>query len=166
MNLVLTRIDSRLIHGQVLEAWVPHSRAECIVVANDDVAHAPLRRTMMEACVPKGIRVVVGEVADMARRLEAEEFGKSRVMVLFASSVDALRAYREGFHFTDLNLGHMHPASGKVACSCTISLDAEDVDNLSYLEEHGVRIMSRCVPQDGEVSWKRLVRSWGEGAGD
>ena len=35
MSLVLTRIDNRLIHGQILESWVPTLKANCIIVAND-----------------------------------------------------------------------------------------------------------------------------------
>ncbi|NIP49931.1 MAG: PTS sugar transporter subunit IIB, partial [Gammaproteobacteria bacterium] len=28
MSIVLARIDSRLVHGQVLEAWVPYVSAD------------------------------------------------------------------------------------------------------------------------------------------
>jgi len=49
MALVFVRIDNRLIHGQVLEAWVPFVRADCIVVANDDIARKPLQKLMMKA---------------------------------------------------------------------------------------------------------------------
>ncbi|MCX5823214.1 MAG: PTS sugar transporter subunit IIB [Deltaproteobacteria bacterium] len=29
------RVDNRLVHGQILEAWVPFLKASCIVVADD-----------------------------------------------------------------------------------------------------------------------------------
>ena len=35
MSLVLTRIDCRLVHGQVVETWVPHVKANSLIVAND-----------------------------------------------------------------------------------------------------------------------------------
>jgi len=37
-NIVLVRVDSRLVHGQILEAWVPHVRAKCIIVVDNKVA--------------------------------------------------------------------------------------------------------------------------------
>jgi len=45
MPLVLARIDCRLIHGQVVETWVPHTSADSLIVANDD-----LRETL--SCAP------------------------------------------------------------------------------------------------------------------
>ena len=30
------RIDNRLIHGQVIEAWLPYTGASVLVVANDE----------------------------------------------------------------------------------------------------------------------------------
>ena len=55
MSIVLTRIDTRLIHGQVLEAWVPYTHADCIVVANAAVKANPLKKLMMEASVPSRV---------------------------------------------------------------------------------------------------------------
>lgn len=37
-NIVLTRIDNRLLHGQVATQWTKHIGANLILVANDDVA--------------------------------------------------------------------------------------------------------------------------------
>ena len=36
-NLVLTRIDDRLIHGQVMTAWIKQKNAVQVVVADDEV---------------------------------------------------------------------------------------------------------------------------------
>jgi len=47
MPLVLARIDCRLIHGQVVEAWVPHTSADSLIVANDDLAGNPFLRSVM-----------------------------------------------------------------------------------------------------------------------
>jgi PTS system mannose-specific IIB component len=38
MEIALVRVDNRLVHGQIIEAWVPFIHAGCIVVVDDDVA--------------------------------------------------------------------------------------------------------------------------------
>ncbi|MEJ2068454.1 MAG: PTS sugar transporter subunit IIB, partial [Deltaproteobacteria bacterium] len=55
MGIVLIRVDSRLIHGQILEAWIPFTEAESIVVVNDDVANDLQRRSIMEMAIPSKI---------------------------------------------------------------------------------------------------------------
>ena len=158
MNLVLTRIDNRLIHGQVLEAWVPTINANCIVVANDKIANTAMQKLLMEASVPKGIRVIISTLDEVTGLLESDELGPARILLLFATSSDALKAQRQGVAYETLNLGNMHAGAGKVKCSCTIALDADDVENLKMIEEAGVRIFSQCVPSDKEVSWQKMLR--------
>ena len=46
-GIALVRIDNRLVHGQVLEAWVPALSAQGILVADDEVAANPLARAAM-----------------------------------------------------------------------------------------------------------------------
>jgi PTS system mannose-specific IIB component len=157
MKLVLARIDNRLIHGQVLEAWVPNIHANCIIVANDEVAQTTMRRLLMEAAVPKSIQVIVNTVEAVAHLLNSAELGDARVLLLFATARDALLAFRAGAPITTLNLGNMHAGAGKLKCSCTIALAPEDIEDLQALEAAGVEIVSQCVPTEREVAWSRML---------
>lgn len=159
MNLVLTRIDSRLIHGQVLEAWVPYVQADCIVVANDEVAHTPLQRMIMQAAVPSSIKLVIGTLEEAAACLASSELDRRRTLLLFATSADALRGCSLGIGFSKLNLGNMHAGEGKDRYSCTIALDRDDIDNLRQVAASGVVIVSQCVPADREQEWNKLIRN-------
>jgi mannose/fructose/N-acetylgalactosamine-specific phosphotransferase system component IIB len=157
MSIVLVRIDNRLLHGQVLEAWVPAVNANCIVVANDQAAAAPFQRTLMEAAVPRGIKVVVDSVAGSAQILRRGELDAYRVLLLYATSQDALAGFCQGVEFAELNLGNMHAGAGKMKLSCTIALAPEDIENLQQLEARGVRILSQCIPADRRRGWKKLL---------
>jgi len=158
MSIVLARIDNRLIHGQVLETWVPHTHANCIVVADDQVAGLTFQRVMMEAAVPRSIRVVIGTIEEVARLFAGGEFAPNRVLLLFSNSADALRAHRQGIPFAELNLGNMHGGEGKRRFSCTIALDPMDIENLVALEEEGTRIVCQCIPSEREQGWRKLIR--------
>jgi len=154
-EIVLARIDNRLIHGQVLEAWVPYVDADCIVVANDMVATHPLRKKMMTASVPSSLRVIVGSVAEIATLL-ADAPPRGRILLLFADSGDAVRACESGIVIRELNLGNLHGGDGKRRVSCTIALDDMDLANFRKLEAAGVRIVARCIPSDEVHDWKQL----------
>ena len=76
-NILLTRIDNRLLHGQVATQWTKHIGANLILVANDDVL------TLVESGVPikdvnignmhmaEGKRQVAGVVAVDDKDVEA-----------------------------------------------------------------------------------------------
>jgi len=157
MNIVLARIDNRLIHGQVLESWVPTLRANCIIVANDEVADAVMQKILMQAAVPRGIRVIVDKVDAVAQLFHTDELVGSRVLLLFSTASDARKAIESGIPLKKLNLGNMHAGSGKLQCSCTIFLDPDDVTDLQKIEGYGVRITSQCVPSERSIEWKKML---------
>jgi len=161
MSIVLTRIDNRLIHGQVLETWVPYAHVDCIVVANDEVAAMPMKLLMMKSSVPSRIRVEIGTVAEIAELFTSSSLDTRRTLLLFGSTADALRAYRSGLIYEQLNLGNLHAGEGKTRLSCTIFLDPEDLADLEQLEQAGVHITARCIPADSERPWRKLIPNRG-----
>lgn len=157
MSIVLTRIDTRLIHGQILEAWVPYAHADCLVVANDMVTGNSLKKMMMEASVPSRIRVEIGTVEEIVSLFAAGEFNDRRSLLLFATTGDALLAHRLGLLFSQLNLGNLHAGEGKLRMSCTLYLGTDDIENLKSLEDEGVTISARCIPADFDRPWRKLI---------
>lgn len=157
MNLVLIRVDNRLIHGQVLESWVPFVQANCIVVANDAIANNPLKQLMMKASVPSRMRVEIYTVEEAVHLLQTSDLDAYRTLLLFGTTTDALRAHRRGLLYDQLNLGNLHADTGKARFSCTVFLDAGDLDDLETLEDAGVSITARCIPADSERPWRKLI---------
>ena len=51
-GVALVRVDNRLVHGQVLEAWLPALDAEGILVADDEAAGNVLARSAMARSTP------------------------------------------------------------------------------------------------------------------
>jgi PTS system mannose-specific IIB component len=158
MSIVLARVDNRLIHGQVLEAWIPNTKANCIVVANDEIAHAGMRKMLMAAAVPRGIQVIIETIEDSTRFVLSPDNSSLRVMVLFASPDDALHAYCLGLHFPQLNLGNLHRPQGVQQLGCTITLDNADISSLTELESKGVDINLQCVPSDRLRGWRSMIK--------
>ena len=48
-NIVLTRIDNRLVHGQVGVVWTSSVGANLLLVANDETANDQLQQELMAA---------------------------------------------------------------------------------------------------------------------
>jgi PTS system sorbose-specific IIB component len=154
MSIVFVRIDNRLIHGQVLEAWVPTIRADCIVVASNEVAELALQKQLMKAAVPRGIEVAIGTVEEMAAYLRSEATARRRVLLLFGNLQDALQAFRLGIRFHLLNLGNLHGGKDRKRLSCTVALDQDDLASLEAFEKEGVEVVLQCVPSDRQRYWR------------
>jgi len=142
------RIDNRLVHGQIIEAWLPHIRAKTLLVANDELAADDLRQEIMSLAVPSGITFLCCTVSDapiILQRVRRDD-PDQHVLILFSDCADARTAHRNGLPFTLVNIGNLHYGPGKEQVCEHIALGAEDRSCLKYFSEHGVEIDFRCVP--------------------
>ncbi|MDH3257844.1 MAG: PTS sugar transporter subunit IIB, partial [Deltaproteobacteria bacterium] len=64
MEIALFRIDSRLVHGQVIEAWIPYTGASKIVVVDDKAASDFMLNEVMKMAVPPDIELQCSSVED------------------------------------------------------------------------------------------------------
>jgi len=64
------RIDNRLVHGQVIETWVPHLGAKSILVVNDELADDELRQEIMRLAIPGGIELLFTRVEQLSAFLD------------------------------------------------------------------------------------------------
>ncbi len=147
MPIVLARVDNRLVHGQVLEAWVPRFRIDTLLVVDADLVGDPLQRAVLESLNRTGVEVRVEAPATAAHSL-AGPLRDRRVMVLFRGLRGAVEALDGGVDFTDLNLGNIHPGEGSRPVSASVYLSATDEDAVRRLLARGVSVEARAVPGD------------------
>jgi PTS system mannose-specific IIB component len=142
------RIDNRLVHGQIIEAWLPFTDAKTIVVANDELAADELRQQIMSIAIPLGVEISFIAVPILQDFLSSKKFKGKNALVLFASCSDARRAFEAGMEFTRLNLGNLHYGPGKKQVCQHIALSKEDEKCLDFLTVRGVLLDYRCIPSD------------------
>jgi PTS system mannose-specific IIB component len=157
VKVALVRVDSRLIHGQILEAWVPHTGATLLVVLNDEAAASELTRSIMTTCVPPRIQVIVARVRDAAAVEARPDLDGAAAIVLVATPGDALAVHETGLRFSRLNLGNLHFAPGKRQVSTCVSLGEEDRQALLALEALGVTVEAQAVPRERARPYRELV---------
>ncbi len=154
MPIVLVRVDCRLVHGQVLETWVPHTGANCLLVASDDLESNPFLRSVMQIAVPPSIRVLFRPVAGVAEAVGEIDRRNERAILLCSRLADALAIHRSGVQFTALNIGNLHFAQGKVEIAPTVYFAPEDFEAVDALSRLGVEITVRSTPFEAAAPYR------------
>ena len=154
MSLALVRVDCRLIHGQVVETWLPHTGANCLLVANDDLAVNAFLRSVMELAVPPSIHVVFCALDAVAETLSEIDRRGEKAILLCGTFADALRIYRSGVRFSLLNIGNLNYAAGKVEISPSVFFSPEDFDLVHCFCHNGVAVVIRATPFDAGTSYE------------
>ncbi len=156
--IALVRVDNRLLHGQVLEAWLPRLGARRLVVADDEAAASPLAQAAMTLAVP-------GEVAAEVRAVEAVDWAAlaaapERILVLFREVADLERAAARGLAdlAPDVNVGNVHFGPGRRPVTPSVFLRAEELGALRRLAAAGLRVEARAVPGDSPTDVEEMER--------
>lgn len=139
------RIDSRLIHGQVIETWLPHLKIQRIVVADDDASGDPLVRAAMALAVPADVDVLLAPVDEIPWRKLMSDL--PRTLVLLRDVPSALRAYEKGL-IGPLNLGNVHAGPLRHAVSRSVFLTESEKEQLKTLSKDGLAVTIQAVPNE------------------
>jgi mannose/fructose/N-acetylgalactosamine-specific phosphotransferase system component IIB len=160
-DIALVRVDNRLVHGQILEAWVPFIKAKCIFVVDDYSASDFFCETVIRMAVPSNIEVNIMSVDDFARLYAYKHDSGKRAIVLFSNIADACRAYKLGFHFDKLNIGNIHNEKYKICCAPSVFLcDNEIQDIVTLMENAGVLIELKRVPRERPVNIRDALKEY------
>ena len=155
-NIVLTRIDNRLVHGQVGVTWVKTIGANLLLVANDEAASDKLQQQLMSVTAKSsgvGIRFFsIEKTAAIINKAAPSQ----KIFIICENPQDVLRLVEGGVPIKKVNIGNMHMAEGKRQVATSVAVDDNDVATFKKLQDLGVELEIQRVPQTGVEDLSKL----------
>lgn len=151
-NIIMTRIDERLIHGQG-QLWVKYLGCNTVIVANDEVSTDKMQQTLMKTVVPDSVAMrffPLQKVIDIIHKANPAQ----TIFIVVKDVKDALTLVEGGVPIKEINIGNIHNATGKEQVTCSIFLGEEDKAALKELNQtHQVTFNTKTTPtgNDGAV---------------
>ena len=155
MKIVLTRIDDRLIHGQVATVWSKATNCQRIIVCDDEVAKDKIRSTLLKQVAPAGIKSHVVTLDKAIRVYNNPKYENDRCLLLFTNPSSVLYLVEHGVPIKSVNIGGMSFHEGKHQITSAVSVDDTDIAAFKKLNEMGIELEIRKVDTEfGEVRKK------------
>ena len=158
MPIVLTRIDDRLIHGQVVEGWLKKIRVTHIMVVSDEAARDEMQKTLLGMAAPSNVRISTLSVDDAASAIKSNIFSKDFLLLLFSNPKEVLRFINCGVKLGSINVGGMHYSGGKKQLLRNLSVDDADINALEEINKSGVELEARILPDDARVNVMDVIK--------
>ena len=159
-NIVLTRVDSRLIHGQVMTKWVNQVQANKIVVVSDELANDEFMRSIYLMSAPTGVEVVCVTEAQAAESYAADVFGAGNVLLLLPSLKALKSVYDQGVKVTSVQVGGLGGGPERKVVFQNITLDDADAAILDELAADGVKIVFQTIPEDAPQDVDSILKKY------
>ncbi|MER2173822.1 MAG: mannose/fructose/sorbose PTS transporter subunit IIA [Carnobacterium sp.] len=158
IKLGLTRVDSRLLHGQVATAWTKSVLPNRIIIVSDAVAKDDLRKRLIEQAAPPGVKANVVPISKMIEIAKDPRFGGTKALLLFENPRDVVRVMDGGVDIKEVNVGSMAHSVGKVVVSKVLSMGQDDVEAFEEMKEKGVKFDVRKVPNDSSGNMNEILK--------
>ena len=157
-NIVLTRIDDRLIHGQVMTSWLNFTSATKIMVVDDKAAEDSFLRTVLKNAVPANVGLGIFSAEKAADRILGKGFSPNdRVIVLVKYPATIAKMMEKGVQFDHINIGGMGVAAGREKFYKNISASPEEREILKKIIDAGTKVEIRIIAEDAAVDVAGLL---------
>ena len=151
-NILLTRIDNRLVHGQVGVTWTSTIGANLLVVVDDDVAGDDIQQKLMGMTADTygfGIRFfsiektinVIGKAAP-----------HQKIFLICRTPATVRKLVEGGVPLKEVNVGNMHFSEGKRQISNKVYVNDQDLEDLQFIKNKNINVFIQDVPGDQKES--------------
>lgn len=155
-KIFLTRIDDRFIYAQDIEQWNEAVGSNLVLIVNDGIAADSRKWAPMRVAAPEGVWT---RFFSVQRTIDVIHTATPRqwILIMVASPADALALVKGGVPITKISIGHMQAGEGKRPVTPAVAVDDEDVAALKELQELGIELEIRYLPNSNPDSIDNLL---------
>ncbi|EOL42286.1 PTS system mannose/fructose/sorbose-specific IIB component [Enterococcus phoeniculicola] len=159
MSIIATRIDGRLIHGQVANLWTTKLNITRIMVVDDDVATNAIEKSGLKLATPAGVKLSVLPVEKAATNILAGKYDSQRLLIVARRPDRFLQLVELGVPITEINVGNMSQTDKTRSITKSINVMDSDVEVFNRLNEKGVKLVAQMVPSDRAEDFMSLLKN-------
>lgn len=157
-EFLITRIDDRLIHGQVVVGWGRILDIQLYIVVNDKVAKDKMQQNLMSIAIPTEAKTLIFSIEEAIKKLKKVVRHK-RVVLLFSTPVDVLRVVEGGVRIRAVNVGGIRQTGDRRKLLPTVALSDEEVEAFKRLFSKNIEIEYRLLPGDKKVNFMKVLKN-------
>lgn len=154
MPVVFSRVEERLIHGQITCAWAKAIEFDAFVIVDDTTAGDEFMSSLLEMSVPIGKKLYILDEAAAPCGIGSMT---EKLFLLAKSPLTFARLAEKGVLFDKVNIGSVHYKPGKKEIYKTVCLSEEEIQALRELMQRGIPCEIQKLPTESRKNIADLL---------
>lgn len=160
-KIVLARVDSRLIHGQVVTKWLQQSAANEIVVVSDELEQDEFLQSIYLMAAPPGVEVIIKGTESVKNYWANEAAAKNMKVLFLVPDLVTLKEMVEAGVVTEaIQVGGLGGGPSRKNVVKNINLSEEDVEILEGLLAKEMGVYFQAIPEETPVPIQKLIEKY------
>ena len=147
--VTLSRVDERLIHGQVAYAWTKAYPSDAIIVIDDESAKDDMQKALLKMACPKNMKCFIANKEQSVELLN--KYPNKKFFLVAKHPQSFLYLLEHGIKIDSVNVGGIYYKEGRNQYTNTVYLDEKTKDIILKIHDLGVYIDGRTTPSDSEL---------------
>lgn len=150
-NIVFSRVDDRLVHGQVMTAWVHYAQATKVLIVDDKVVNDAFMTMVMKSSMPPKISLDVKSVSQAISYLKEDSTSDERIFLLAKTPMVFNALIDAGLPVKEVCIGGIGARSDRKKLYRNIAATDEELATIKDIASKGVNIYIRVVPDEKRI---------------
>lgn len=155
-NMVLIRIDDRLIHGQVVTQWLKDTNGNRILIVDNELVGNRMMQRILKAAAPPGIKVEILTVPDAVTELKKDAVLGENIVILVKYPQVLEEMLDEGIAMKKIILGGMGLTAQRKRFNKNVAASEEEINCIKRIVSKGVMMEFQLVPAERAVNVEKL----------
>ena len=156
-NILVARIDDRLIHGQVVTSWIKAYPITVILIIAKDLPKNILMQRIYKSVAPDGIEVKIMDNPGALAYLQENSRKSENIMIIVKTPNILEFLVEHDIPLTTIILGGMGAKPGRETLIRNVSTNEAERESLRNLINKGIKIIYQMVPADKEIEVRKLL---------
>lgn len=153
-HIVYSRVDDRLVHGQVMTAWVLHTKANKVIIVDDKSAKDSFMKMIMKSAMPSSIELEVLSVSNAISYLKEEPLEEERIFLLAKTPMVFSDLHDAGVAIQEVGIGGIGARADRRKLYRNIAVNEEELNSIYAMQKKGMDVYIRVVPDDKRIEIK------------
>lgn len=143
-NIIATRIDARLLHGQA-SLWMQSNGCNLVILADDEASTNEMQKDLMDTTVPDGVGsryFTLKQTMDVIHKAAPEQ----KIFLVVRNLENCKKLIDGGVPMDEINIGNVHEGDGTHAYTSHVKLNKKEEDIIIELAKKGVKFNTKTLP--------------------
>lgn len=155
-KIALCRIDDRLIHGQVMTAWLQYANTNSVLIVDDATAKDDYIKNIISLVVPKRVNVSVVSAMDSIEFIRNYE---GEPLLILAKTPNIFQIMiTGGTEIDSIIVGGMGSSINRKRIYKGVASSEEEIKSFIHLINSGVEMILQIVPDEKPVQLSSVLK--------
>jgi PTS system mannose-specific IIB component len=161
-KILLTRIDDRLVHGQVMTKWSKGLGINAIFIIDNGVAKDDfMKQIFISSGSKSGLAVKVLSIDEAVAYWNEKQFDNYNAILLFKTIPAVEDAINKGLPIKQMNVGGVGKKKDTKFVITSVSIDQSEANILIRLRDtYKVEIFFQTIPDSSKVTLADALKSF------